>query len=126
MVDSLIHSFHGSLRESRSARLICVSPERPRSARPMLLTLPCTGWTSPTLHGLSAALQGGLRAQHRGYLTGQEAAVAVAGRQLGTGHLPCAALAAQLLHRLDEQEHAVHAGVHAAQATAIGVHWQTA
>ena len=37
-------------------------------------------------------------------------------------HLARAALAAQLPHRLDEREHAVHAGVRVREPAAVGVH----
>ena len=47
-------------------------------------------------------------------------------RGFGVLHLADAALAAQLPHRLDQQEQAVHAGVAVGEAAAIGVDRQLA
>ena len=51
----------------------------------------------------------------------QHPAIAVHERGLCAQHLPLAGGAAQLLHRLDDREDAVHARMHAGQAAAIGV-----
>ena len=47
-------------------------------------------------------------------------------RDLGVGDLAAVGLAAQLLDRLDEQEHAAHAGVAGRQPAAVGVGRQRA
>ena len=47
-------------------------------------------------------------------------------RDLGVGDLALAALAPQLAHRLDEQEHPVHAGVRVREPAAVRVHRQRA
>ena len=51
----------------------------------------------------------------------QHAAIAVRDRGFGSRHLTRAALAAQLSHRLDQQEQPVHARVAVGQAAAVGV-----
>src|SRR5690606_30523214 len=63
----------------------------------------------------------GRPAQDGGRLAGQRAAVAVHQHDLGARDLALAGLGAQLPDRLDDEEDAVHAGVHARQSAAIGV-----
>src|SRR5438132_6894257 len=56
----------------------------------------------------------------------QHAAIAVGDRGLAIGNLTRTGFAAQLPHRLDQQEQPVHAGVAIGQAAASGVDRQTA
>ena len=56
----------------------------------------------------------------------QLAAIAVRQRQLGTRNLAFAAHAHQLLAGFHQRKQAIHAGVYARQAAAIGVHGQAA
>src|SRR5690606_22112778 len=65
-------------------------------------------------------------AENRRRLTGQRAAIAMHERELRTVDLTCAPLATQLAHGFDHDEYPIHAGVHAAQAAAIGVDRQFA
>ena len=60
-------------------------------------------------------------AQQHGRLRREHAAVAVRDGDVRVGDLALAALAAQLAHRLDEREQAVHARVAVRQAAAVGV-----
>src|SRR6185369_2391036 len=69
---------------------------------------------------------GCLRAEQGRDLAGQDAAVAVGEGDLGIFYLALPAFSAQLSHRLDDREDAVHAGMHARKAAAVGVHGQAA
>src|SRR5713101_1504618 len=62
-----------------------------------------------------------LRPQNYRALRRQDAAIAVRDRGFRAGHLACAGIAAQLPHRLDQEEEPVHAGMAIGEAAAIGV-----
>src|SRR5579885_790782 len=76
--------------------------------------------------GVSNTSNGCFAAEDDGRLRRQDAAVAVGDRGLGALDLARAAFAAELAHRLDQQEQPVHAGVAIAEPAAVGVDRQGA
>src|SRR5438132_8504611 len=92
-----------------------------------LRALPCG---LPSLRALRAfvvtLLYRRLGPQYDRALRRQDAAIAVCDRGFGVRHLARATFAAQLAHRLDQEEEAVHAGVAIGEAAAIGVDRQPA
>ena len=64
--------------------------------------------------------------QDNGAGGGQGAARAVDQAGLGARDLPVSALASQLPGGLQQEEHAVHAGVAVGKSAAVGVHWEVA
>src|SRR3954453_10972884 len=59
-------------------------------------------------------------------LAGQYTAIGMCESNLGAFDLPVSADTAKLLHGLDDREEAVHAGMIAGEASAIGIHRQAA
>src|SRR6218665_53736 len=91
------------------------------AARPMPLAAPVTTTTfscNMNLSSMNGKYGAGLRAQN--------AAVALHQRGSGTRDLTRTAVRAQLTHRLDDAEQAVHAWMHARQPATVGVDRQRA
>src|SRR5207237_7021332 len=108
-------------RPRADTRTVARRPHTREGAAGALVWRPRTWWMRPTPAARTAPSSGRTRPQHDRAHRGQHPARAVGHRDLGAAQLALTTLPAQLADRLDDEEHAVLAGLCVREAAAVGV-----